>query len=183
VTLATATFNRALRIPRMEARDTATLVAEYSSLPNDFLELVAVRDSDGVPLRYVGRQEFDLAKSGASSTNRIMTVEEGELRVWPAPTVSEPLAVTLLYYEELGALSDDADTNWLLTDYPDAYIYGALVHARVWLHDSARVVEAQAMYERALAELRRLKWVATGAVSTLVTDVPTADERFDITRG
>jgi hypothetical protein len=34
--------------------------------------------------------------------------------------------VTLDYYQKIPALSDEAPTNWLLTDHPDLYLYATL---------------------------------------------------------
>lgn len=184
VRFATAGFNRDLRVRYMESRDSSSLTAEYSALPGDVLEVIAVSDDDGNRLRYLDRQQFAaLVETGAQPNPAVFTVEDWQLRVLPAPSVSEPLDVTILYYEQLPALVAAADTNWLLTDYPDLYLYGSLIHARAWLHDDQRLVLVKKMYDSALAELKRHKWAATGIATVMQTDVPSQYSSFDITRG
>lgn len=184
IRFATAGFNRTLRVPQMESRDSSSLTAEFSAIPTDMLEVVAIHDDDGNELRYLGRQEFAaVVSNGARPNPAIYTIEDYQLRVLPAPSVSEPLDVTITYFEQVPALVAAADTNWLLTDYPDLYLYGSLIHARAWLHDDKRLVLVKQFYESGLAELRRFKWAATGAATVRQTDVPSSYSTYDITRG
>jgi hypothetical protein len=59
----------------------------------------------------------------------------------------------LLYFAKIPALSDAATTNWLLTDSPDAYLYGALVHSAPYLKDDARIQVWAALYQSAIDNL------------------------------
>lgn len=184
VRFATSGFNRDLRVRQMESRDSSTLTAEYSALPADLIEVVSITDSDGDEMRYLDRQQFAaVVASDATPDPAIFTIEDWQLRVLPAPSVSEPLTVTIVYYEQLTPLVASADTNWLLTDHADLYLYASLYHARAWLHDDARLVVVKQMYDSALAELKRTKWAATGIASVRQTDVPVGASSFSITRG
>jgi hypothetical protein len=44
----------------------------------------------------------------------------------------------------------DADTNPILTAYPDLYLYGALLEAMPFLADDTRLATWQAMYQQTL---------------------------------
>ena len=44
-----------------------------------------------------------------------------------------------LYWQKIPALTDLAPTNWLLTKYPDLYLYASLANAEPWLKNDPRV--------------------------------------------
>jgi len=184
IRFATAGFNRVLRTPEMEARDTSTLTDEYTALPADFLEVIAVADSAGRQLRHLDRQQFgSLVASGREPNVPIFTIEDYQLRLWPAPTASASLTVTLLYYEQISTLVNANDTNWLLTDHPDLYLYGALMHGRVWMQGDERIPLIKGMYDEMLSDVRRRRVVATGVNMAVGSDVPLLPSAYDITRG
>ena len=173
VKFATAAFNRDLRVPEMEARDTRILVSEFSGLPSDFLEMRAVMTADGTEMRYLAAQQFATVVDAQARLDKpIYTIEDFQLRVYPAPTSGSPLTVTILYYEEVAPLVNALDTNWMLSDYPDLYLYGSLIHARAWLHDEPRLGAVKALYDEGLASLRRRKVHATGIASAMGSEVP-----------
>jgi len=47
-------------------------------------------------------------------------------------------------------LSDSTTTNWLLEYYPDAYLYGSLVHSAPYLKEDARLQTWAALYQSAV---------------------------------
>jgi len=61
---------------------------------------------------------------------------ENQFEFCPSPDGS--YGVELLYYQRIPALSDSNTTNWLLTEAPDAYLYGALIHSAPYLADDQR---------------------------------------------
>lgn len=183
VRFATANFNRKLRIPDMESRDTTQLTSEYTALPTDILEIITVSDAGG-PLVALDRARMDqLVVSGVEPSPAAWAVEDYQLRVRPAPTADDPLTVTLVYYERIAELVDDDDTNWLLDEHPDLYLYGSLIHARAWLHDEPRLANVKALHDEALADLKRRKTVATGRFAPVAVSVPVGPSVYDITRG
>jgi hypothetical protein len=184
ITLATAQFNRVLRTPEMESRDSRSITTEFASLPPDFLEIISVVRDDGKEIRYVARPNLaSHIAAGEEPEPPIYSIEDYQFRFLPAPSVSEPLDVSILYFEQIAALEDDSDENWLLTAYPDAYLYGALMHARAWLQDDARVALIKPMYEQAIAQISQRKVAAPGVASVMQTDIPLGISRYDITRG
>jgi hypothetical protein len=185
ISYATAVFNRELRVPEMESRDTATMTGEFIGLPSDFLEMRGIhRASDNKELRYLAAQQFATVVSTHRGTETpIYTIEDFQLRVHPAPSVSSPLALTILYYERIPVPPTDADDNWLMRDWPDVYLYGSLMHARAWVHDEERMVLVKALYEEALASVKRRKVHATGIVSAAGSEIPVIRSGWDIGRG
>lgn len=187
VKYATAAFNRELDrspVPEMEARDTRSLTTEYSALPTDFLRMRSITRADGKEIRYVTPAELnEMVARGYEPEPQVYTIEDMQIRVRPAPTVSVPVSVRMAYLERLPALVNSSDTNWLLTDYPDLYLLGALVHARMWVHDDARFPTVVAMYDKALAQLKSRTLTAPGMPMARQTDIPATSGVFDITTG
>jgi hypothetical protein len=60
----------------------------------------------------------------------------------------------LTYYATIPALSVSNTTNWLLTDSPDLYLYGALLQAAPYLQDDQRISTWGTLYERCLNDLK-----------------------------
>ena len=56
---------------------------------------------------------------------------------------------------DITALSDGNTTNWVLTNHPDVYLFGALAESAPYLGDDQRVLVWQGKYEAALLEVRR----------------------------
>jgi hypothetical protein len=184
VRLATSVLSRELRTPEMESRDTTILTSEYSGLPDDFLEMRAIKDSTGRELKYLAAQQFaGIVSSEVRLEVPIFTIEDFQLRMYPAPSVAAPLTVTILYYERLAPLVNNNDTNWLLVEYPDIYLYGSLLHARAWLHDEGRLAMVKQLHDEALMSLKRRKVHATGIASAMGSEVPMMPSTWDIRRG
>ena len=184
IDMATARFNRELRTPEMESRDTTMMMDEFVALPDDFLEMRYVV-GNGVGWRYMNPIAFAEAITNASEIKeaRIYTLTDMQLRAFPAPTASEPVTVVINYIERIPALVNANDTNWMLTDNPDLYLYGSLVQAQGFLHDDPRMATWLSMYKDALSALSRRKLAATGIVATVAGEVPTLSRQFSIMTG
>ena len=147
--------NRNLRVRQMEAEATATST-EYIALPTDFLELrdIQYQGSPRVQLEYVTPEYADrYDSSGASGTPKYYTLVGNQIRLIPAPDASTDVRIS--YWQKVPALSGGNTTNWLLTDYPDAYLYGSLIHARVFVQDPAIAAYFKQAYDQVMAEIDR----------------------------
>jgi hypothetical protein len=131
-----------LRLRAMLARETVSLAA----LPTGFLaaERLTVNDGAGPrPLDYLTPERFaDLAPTGFA---RYYTHQDGGIAV----EGGAPAVFALSYYKKLPALAADSDTNWLLTNFPNLYLYSALIEAYAHLKDDARIPTAARMYAAA----------------------------------
>jgi len=56
---------------------------------------------------------------------------------------------------DIDSLSDSNTTNWVLTNHPDVYLFGALSESAPYLGQDERAVLWQAKYDAAFAEVRR----------------------------
>ena len=143
ISLAEADFNRKIRHWRMEKRSTAEMSAQYTAPPADFLEPIRLSMLSGntsrlEPISQSQMMEQRQLGQNTSGTPRFYAITDGSIEVYPNPN-SDDLTVEMVYYGKPTALSDSNATNWLLTYYPDAYLYGALVHSAPYLADDSRI--------------------------------------------
>jgi hypothetical protein len=158
IALAEADFNRNVRHYKMEARSSGQQSAgdQYMQIPSDWLETIRLHlTSNGTSaLTLTSRAAMaDIrAKNENISTKSpyLYTHADGQFELYPTPT--EDTDVELLYYQKIPDLATNS-TNWLLTDAPDVYLYGALKHSASYLQDDARLTVWQAQYQEALLNL------------------------------
>lgn len=157
IALAEARFNRDVRTRQMVKRATALLDAGYITLPPDWVEAknIQINTSFGPrKLEYVTLEHADQLRLGAGDAAgdpHYFNITGSQLEIIPRPS-GEP-EVEMTYYARIPALSDSNTTNWLLTAWPDMYLYGALAHAAPYLKDDERVAVWAAFYDRALQEI------------------------------
>jgi hypothetical protein len=73
-----------------------------------------------------------------------------------APIPDATYTATIEYTAALAFFTADSgagSTNWILTDNPDAYLYGALVQATAYVKDDPRISLWASAYQQALASL------------------------------
>jgi hypothetical protein len=151
---AEAMLNRVLRCNEQITEDTLTFASGVATLPTDFLEMIAVHDSYGNPLR-----------ASAIGTTRL----EGTQYNWYAIRGSQILIKGLsgdrdiTYYAELPTLTTSASTsNWLLASHPNVYLYAVSHEAAKFLRDADQAGTLAALLDQELASLKvsddRTRW-------------------------
>jgi hypothetical protein len=111
---------------------TITTVAGVPSvpLPSDFGQLRRV-SRDGLTLAYVGPTSIP----GMSGPPLAYTLW-GATNLWLGPAPDTAYEIEILYQSGVPPLSDSNPTNWLLAANPDAYLFGCLVEAELYIgHD------------------------------------------------
>jgi hypothetical protein len=131
IALCEAKYNRKLRISPMESRNASfTVSAQYATLPTDFLEVrsIQITGDTGRQLEYLTPNDMR-ARYRDSNTNvpKYYTVIAGSFEFAPVPNGT--YNAELIYFAPIAALSNSNTTNWMLTNNPDIYLYGALMEA------------------------------------------------------
>ena len=67
----------------------------------------------------------------------------------------DPYNAELYYFGKTDALSDSNTSNWILEHYPDAYLYGSLIHSAPYLKDDARIQVWAALYQSAIDSINQ----------------------------
>jgi hypothetical protein len=161
ITICEADFNRRIRIATMEERASATFNEGYEDVPTDFLEMreIKVNASPVRSLKYMTPQQMtEFYPTTEIGTPEFYTLVDHTIRVNRIPSAE----VEISYYVRIPALSDDEPTNWMLTNHPDLYLYGSLIHAEPYLKNDKRILTWKTMYEMALKQVddsdKKARW-------------------------
>lgn len=159
---------------RLVQRSDANLAAaaEFVALPADFsgpIELV-LKGSPEIVLDFLGQTAFQQWKEADGLTlPTYYTVVGGEFQFYPA--MDRAYTAELTYLKRFPALSETNTSNWILTDYPDAYLYGALVQSAPYLKDDGRAMIWGTLFTAALDDICNADPMPSDK-STLRTEFP-----------
>ena len=152
IALTEADMDRKIRHWRMEERSTADIDARYTQLPSGFMEAVRFHlDVDERPIDLVTPVYMQTKRQGNADTTgrpQVYSVIAGQIEVWPTPDAA--YTGELYYYARTAGLSDSNTSNWILDYFPDAYLYGALVHSAPYLVDDQRTQVWASLYQNAI---------------------------------
>lgn len=133
IKLAEAEFNRKLRTIEMEATASSVLTSDSTAVPADFLGLRSIK-IDNTVLEYVTPSEiFDDENTGTPTR---YTVSDGKFIFRPAPSSG---TVDITYYQAIPALTSGNTTNWLMTRWPDLYLFATCAQAEFYVWNDPRV--------------------------------------------
>ena len=158
VSLAEADLNRQIRHWRQEKRSTAEIDTQYSAKPADMLEVIRfyITSGDTRPLELISQSQMldrKFRNLNTSGQPAYYAVTAGELEVYPVPDGT--YTSELYYFGKTDALSDSNTSNWVLEHYPDAYLYGSLIHSAPYLKDDARIQVWAALYQSAIDSINQ----------------------------
>jgi hypothetical protein len=147
VTLAQGYLNRRLRCRDMITQATLSIdVNNLFALPSDYLQwrnLVEVA-SLRRPLSYITQEEADeVYPDRPSGLGVNFTIIGSNIRVYPVPAND----LELTYYAHLGAFPTDADTDWLLTKFPNLYLAAGCMMAAEYLKDDGEAQKQLAIVD------------------------------------
>lgn len=156
ISLAEAQLERRLPVQKRTQRSTATISAQFSSLPSDFVSaksLVLTSTSPVQPLTFLTEDELDAKKAIYRTSGKplFFCLIGNQIEVLPAPDTSYTVEIT--YVATLAKLSDSNTSNWLLERHPDVYLYGSLLQAAPYLRDDERVGLWTPLYAQAIEDM------------------------------
>jgi hypothetical protein len=128
VTLSESKFNRRLRTRQQETAFGPTTPTSYGiAIPSDFAAVRKLwRTSDRWELTQRPIDTLTFLQEGGQSTGFAIT---------DAFVFDGTSEVGGIYFAKITALSDAAPTNWLLTAYPDLYLWAGLSEAAFYSKD------------------------------------------------
>lgn len=172
VVLATARIQRDMarvRHPLMISRAQATVIDNYVPLPNDFVAIQQIMFQDTAQnFVYVSPDQskevlargWDNRAPVAMQTTydhagitTYYTIIGNRIRIFPAPAQTNPDKLDLWYYARLTPLNNATPTNWVLSRYPDLYLYGSLVHSAPYLKNDDRAAVWDGFYKTIMADI------------------------------
>ncbi len=157
-----AVANRVLRVRQMETATTLSVTAGSATLPTDYLNWrrVVWAGTENRVLEYVSPEFFQTSYAFDTAQDPTLFTIQGETLSINSSTVA---SLTFLYFQKIPALSDSAPTNWLLTAYPDLYLYGSLVEAEMFTVNDERALSWKSRRDELLEEIRQLSNRSRGA--------------------
>lgn len=171
VTLAEAQLNRDLKTRAMETKTTLPTVAGVNTvaLPTDMLEMrrLQVVGTYNQPLSYRSPDEISIDFAANTSAQPVVfTVIGGNIELAPIPDGVYSLELT--YQQRIPALSDTNTTNWLLTNWPDAYLYASLLAATPFIMNDARLSTWAQLYSQAITGINGIDWYSGSTMKVRV---------------
>jgi hypothetical protein len=157
VDLAEAEIRRDVRVMAMESLASGSLAAGVVALPTGYLDARQFV-VNGLPCDYITPEEYQ-TQTYQQSRQNVYTRIGSSLYVINGGTQT----YSLIYRASFAALSADADTNWLLTNAPDVYLFCALKHAAIFLKDAAAAQGYEGLYQAARSKTTSAD--SAGAVS------------------
>ena len=163
IQLAETQFNRDIRHWQMETRTAGTQNAgvEYMAVPADWIETIRMHVTDlatsasSNPITMISRDQMaDIRYKNNDAAGKnpfAYTHADGQFQLYPTPP--QNVDIELLYYAKIPSLSAGNPTNWLITNAPDVYLYGALLHSSPYLAEDARVAVWGQLYSAAVQNL------------------------------
>jgi len=151
IEFATHRLTRSITSPRMEASTTLSVVNGTATLPTNFRSAVAMTLGTVEYKAITAADMRAMNQGGIRPTYPVYSIVNNQIKVYPADSSSP----TFIYTVQLTTLAADADTNWVLQDYPDVYLMASLAEARKFVLDDNRLVQYEQMTIARIDELNR----------------------------
>lgn len=153
IALAEAEMQVDCKLVEFQADSSITITDGSGSLPTGFLGMSAAywNDSTKNPLSYATPDEFNKRRNSTGGTPSVYTISGSTIRVDQA--VSGTVVATC--NQRFTSLSDSNATNSILTNFPNAYLYGALKHVAVVTEDDIGLQRFGTMFNAEKERIRR----------------------------
>jgi hypothetical protein len=142
-----------LRIPAMQNQSTGTITNSSISFPTGFLEVIRLKAVSGTnywTLDYAPPNRFTEVEN-SSGLPTVYTFINNSIQTAGTGSAS----YVLDYYKSFTALASDADTNWLLANAPDTYLFAALLESAPFISDLEMINVWAGMYKSTISSLNR----------------------------
>jgi hypothetical protein len=156
IALFEACANRTLRVRQMETAGTITMSSGVGTVPTDYLawKRCTWPGDTLMQLEYVHPDWRKAAyPTQPSGIPKVFTIEGSSLIT--SPYDSDDTSLNFLYYAKVPGLQANT-TNWLMTAYPDVYLFGTLVEANAWDLNAEHAALWKARRDELFEEIMRL---------------------------
>lgn len=129
---------------------TADIAEDLTPVPADYIQMQNLRipasvcQVDGLQLLTSQQVGWFRERYNVAGEPLYYAIIGGRLRLLPIP--DQQYTFEMEYFAKLPTLSETNETNWLLNDHPDIYMYGALMHAEPYLKNDERIATWGKLY-------------------------------------
>lgn len=139
-----------MRTLEMQETDTALISSSSVSLPDSFIEMTALKvigEPLGIadqPLDYVTPARASVLDSNSQHGNgpgiaKYYTVRSGRIFIIPQRFAPTGASLEMDYTSFTPLAQAQGGVNWLLSKYPNLYLYGSLMQAAAYVDDKETV--------------------------------------------
>ena len=163
IALAESDIRNDVRVRAMQVLTTGTLTGETLDAPARFLEAQRLFVSDKKK-EYRTPEQYQDARVASGQTDVFTHIGES-LYILNGGSGD---AYSLLYWQSFADLSEDDDTNWLLTNAPDVYLWAACRQAAIYLKSDGEIAKMEGLYAASVARVNAREKRAGASGSVLV---------------
>jgi hypothetical protein len=161
ISMAEARLSADLNARPMDTASTLTLTAgsSYVLLPPDMLEMrrFVLQTSPLQAMKYITPDQMAVQyPSGTTGRPYAFTVIGANAQFGPTP--DQNYTAELVYRQRIPALSSTNTSNWLLQNFPNAYLFAALLEAQPFIQNDERIPVFQQKYQEAIDGINSIDW-------------------------
>ena len=167
-------FNKHLRAQEMETTNgTLTYSGAVITHPGDWLawkHLYVTSNGTRYRLKPISQEQKDSLDDGTTGPPAFYHVSGGGTRLVPTPD-STAYTISGTYFQKPPALGASQSTNWILTNHPDAYLFGVLAMMEGFVIDDPRIGTWKTLFQEAIVGIENNTANASRQVPTMRVDI------------
>jgi len=184
VTLAQARLNHDIRHITMNGKSSIEAIVNVAdiTLPSDFLHMIRLQVPYSSGYRTLKQQTleqnttFNENNSWGKEVPRYYAIVSSSLAEL-APTPVASVTLTCVYRRRLAAFTGDSATDDILTEFPNTYVYAAMVEATPYIQSDKRLGLWKALYDEEIMRIddvnREAQWSdSPRSISNPAADTP-----------
>lgn len=187
IQLGEAYLNRKVRAMDMETRATLNTgtISRYVPFPDRFLEMISLSLKDGDnwdEISFVDSSVFrEFVQGDTTQSKPTLFTAKDEIEFNFVPDAVYQLEAH--YLKKYDIVADS--TNWLLTNYPDLYLYASILSGSMYIKNDSRVAGIKGLMDEAIRELNKQEARKRGnnLVLQRVDDAITSNGAYNIMNG
>jgi hypothetical protein len=176
IDLAESYFNQNLRTHEMETTNGSfTYSSGAITNPSDFLgwkRLSVISNGQRYQLQPVAYEQNEMIDDGTTGIPRRYVVRGTSTLLRPTPD-SSAYTIEGTYFQKVPALSGSVTTNWVLSNFPDAYLFGSLSMLEAYIHDDPRIPLWKQLFADAVSGIKKTdRDKGFGQVGVMTSEYP-----------
>lgn len=138
----------------------STLAARYVTLPSDLIDMkrLTVLTEPAVVLEYKSPDQLveDNAYQLSAGIPQNFTIVGNMVEMSPPP--DSAYSLELIYMQRVPSLSNVNTTNWVLTESPNIYLFGALSASVGYTQDESHLPLWESKFKDAVKDINNVDW-------------------------
>jgi hypothetical protein len=161
ISLAEGRMSADINARPMETRTSLAVTSgnAYVTLPTDMLEMsrLIVQTDPIYTLQYRSADQISTEyPTSQVGEPRVFCVIGADVQLAPIPDADYTMELT--YMQRIPSLSSTNTTNWLITAFPNAYLYAALCAAQPYIANDARLPIFEKLYLDSVKAINSIDW-------------------------